>query len=64
MDTARAFIALLICGIWQKLRAERTGHQLESFYELAGENRDRNGVLLIVRRRCFLRGLGAAGEIV
>ena len=48
MDTAREFIALLTCGVWDRLLAERRAISLESICGLADEDCDRFALLLLV----------------
>jgi hypothetical protein len=61
MDTAPEFIALLTCGVWDKLLAERQPRklsELESICELADEDRDRFALLRVVwsgHFHCFNR---------
>jgi len=58
MDTATEFIALLTCGVWDKLLAERRAICLELICELADEDRDRFALLRALRSRhvhCFNR---------
>jgi hypothetical protein len=61
MDTAPGFIALLTCGVWDKLLAERRPRKLsglELIRELVDEDRDRFALLRIVRSghfHCFNR---------
>src|SRR5206468_7717890 len=57
MDTAREFIALVTCGVWDRLLAERRPRKLsglELICELSDEDRDRFGLLLAVGRGPFL----------
>ncbi len=52
MDTAPEFIALLTCGVWDKLLAERQARklsELELICELADEDRDCFALLRVVR---------------
>jgi hypothetical protein len=56
MDTAPEFIALLTCGVWDKLLPERQPRKLsglELICELADEDRDRCALLHIVRSGHF-----------
>ena len=58
MDTAPEFIALLTCGVWDKLLAERRAISLELINELADEDRDRFALLCALRSghfHCFNR---------
>jgi hypothetical protein len=58
MDTAPEFIALLTCGGWDKLLAERQPESfrgLESICELADEDRDRFALLRALRSGHFHR---------
>ena len=61
MDTAPEFIALLTCGVWDKLLAERQPRKLsglELIRELADEDRDRFALLRALRSghfHCFNR---------
>ena len=61
MDTAPDFIALLTCGVWDKLLAEKRRRKLsglELICERADEDRDRFALLRVVRSghfHCFNR---------
>jgi hypothetical protein len=64
MDTAREFIALLTCGVWDKLLAERQSRKLsglELICELADEDRDCCSLLLVMRSG-HLHRVDAAGR--
>jgi len=55
MDIAPEFIALLTCGAWDKLLAERRAISLELIRELADEDRDRFALLRALRSGHFHR---------
>jgi len=55
MDTAPAFIALLTCGVWERLPAERPAISLGLICERADEDRDRSALLLALWSRYFHR---------
>jgi hypothetical protein len=58
MDIGPAFIALLTCGVWDKLLAEKQSRKfsgLELIRELADEDRDHFGLLRALRSGHFHR---------